>query len=88
MFHISASPGKRQCARKLAEEKVASNSSCKETIPYRKVCIVITQHRNGEVTKFHTLNGPDPMAQWQDCLPGCWEGWGPEFNPRPGRVGV
>ena len=31
---------------------------------------------------------PDSMAQWQDCRPECWEAWGPEFNPRPGRVGV
>ena len=31
---------------------------------------------------------PDSMAQWQDCRSECWEAWGPEFNPRPGRVGV
>ena len=30
----------------------------------------------------------DSMVQWQDCWPECWEAWGPEFNPRPGRVGV
>ena len=31
---------------------------------------------------------PNTMAQWQDCRSGRWEAWGPEFNPRPGRVGV
>ena len=30
----------------------------------------------------------DSMAQWQECRPECWEAWGPEFNPRPGRVWV
>ena len=33
-------------------------------------------------------NRPDSMVQWQDCGPECWESWGPEFNHRPGRVGV
>ena len=28
------------------------------------------------------------MAQWQDCWPESWEAWGPDFNLRPGRVGV
>ena len=27
------------------------------------------------------------MVQWQHCRPECWEAWGPEFNPRLGRVG-
>ena len=39
--------------------------------------------------KQSSSNGkPDSMIQWQDCRPECWEAWGPEFNPRPGRVGV
>ena len=28
------------------------------------------------------------VAQCQDCQPECWEAWGPEFNPRPWRVGI
>ena len=28
------------------------------------------------------------MVLWQNCRPECWEARGPEFNPRPGRVGV
>ena len=31
---------------------------------------------------------PDSMVQWQHFRPECWEAWGPEFNPRPGQVGV
>ena len=33
-------------------------------------------------------SSPDSMVQWQHCRPECWEAWGPEFNSRPGRVGV
>ena len=36
----------------------------------------------------HLLEAKDSMVQWQDCRPECWEAFGPEFNPRPRRVGV
>ena len=65
----------------MALIKISATSSTRVKLPYKK-----------DQTQWHKtrLNGtrPDSMAQWQDCQPECWEAWGPEFNPRPGRVGV
>ena len=52
---------------------------CNPTRPHPLVSIQPSNHVNII---------PDSMAQWQDCRSECWEAWGPEFNPRPGRVGA
>ena len=44
--------------------------------------------RNNRVHNFKTTFNQDSMVQWQHCRPECWEAWDPEFNSRPGRVGV